>query len=188
MIFALNRILHNHTELVEEVGLLLVVGEETGLIDLLILQEICLTDHVGMLEANKLSNLLPDYFVVGEPTELKFGHAQKGVLKVNFILCCLMPGLSCVSIQKGRPPIPGMKHSNRLLIPDHSSYPERGDSAIHKLLDVLAEIRAEALPKNDFLGSTTLNVGLIEGGQALNALAARASGISSLSTCISFKF
>jgi acetylornithine deacetylase len=43
-------------------------------------------------------------------------------------------------------------------------------------LDVLTEIRTESWPKNEALGETTLNVGLIEGGQALNALADNASG------------
>lgn len=57
------------------------------------------------------------------------------------------------------------------------SYPEKGSSAIHKLLDVLTEIRTETWPKNKALGETTLNVGLIEGGQALNALADHASGL-----------
>jgi acetylornithine deacetylase len=68
MIFALQLISKEHKDLVDSVALLLVVGEET--------------DHIGMIEANKL-NILPDYLVVGEPTELRFGHAQKGALKLR---------------------------------------------------------------------------------------------------------
>lgn len=57
----------------------------------------------------------------------------------------------------------------------HSGYPEKGSSAIHKLLDLLTEIRTEKWAQNEALGQTTLNVGLIDGGQALNALADNAS-------------
>ncbi|CAD5209816.1 unnamed protein product [Bursaphelenchus xylophilus] len=104
------------------------------------------TDHVGMIRANDL-NLCPSYLIVGEPTELIFAHAQKGALKIRLI-------------SKGRPA--------------HSGYPEKGRSAIHNLLDVLQDLRSHEWPRNDDLGETTLNVGLIQGGQALNALAGHA--------------
>jgi acetylornithine deacetylase len=68
MSFALKRLKLKYPEHAEKCGLLLVVSEET--------------DHVGMLEANSL-DVQPDYLVVGEPTENKFGHAQKGALKVS---------------------------------------------------------------------------------------------------------
>jgi acetylornithine deacetylase len=134
MIFALEKIARDHPQYVNEVGLLLVVGEET--------------DHIGMIEANQL-DIHPEYLIVGEPTEMRFAHAQKGALKLRLI-----------------------SHGKAA----HSGYPERGESAIHKLLDVLTEIRTEGWPKNKALGETTVNVGLIEGGQALNALAESASG------------
>lgn len=71
MIFTLRGVYKEHPELAEHLGLLLVVGEET--------------DHIGMVEANKL-NLKPQYLIVGEPTKLKFAHAQKGVFKVRFTI------------------------------------------------------------------------------------------------------
>src|SRR5207244_4481364 len=53
----------------------------------------------------------------------------------------------------------------------HSAYPELGDSAIHKLLDVLAEIRRIPLPSDPLLGPGTLNVGTLSGGRAPNVVA-----------------
>ena len=53
----------------------------------------------------------------------------------------------------------------------HSAYPELGDSAIHKLIDVLADIRRIELPTDPKLGPSTLNVGLISGGRAPNVIA-----------------
>jgi acetylornithine deacetylase len=52
----------------------------------------------------------------------------------------------------------------------HSAYPEAGDSAIEKLLDVLNDIRACAWPSNDFFGDTTCNIGVIEGGTRPNVI------------------
>lgn len=52
----------------------------------------------------------------------------------------------------------------------HSAYPEEGESAIEKLLDVLADIRAAEFPVDDFFGETTVNIGLIDGGAALNVI------------------
>lgn len=46
----------------------------------------------------------------------------------------------------------------------HSAYPEMGASAILKLLDLLAEVRAMELPTDRLLGSTTCNIGILEGG------------------------
>lgn len=53
----------------------------------------------------------------------------------------------------------------------HSGYPHLGESAIDKLLDVLQDIRRHKWPSDPNFGDTTLNIGLINGGQALNALA-----------------
>src|ERR1035438_2226226 len=52
-----------------------------------------------------------------------------------------------------------------------SAYPELGDSAIHKLIDALADIRRLALPVDDLLGPSTLNIGTISGGRAPNVIA-----------------
>src|SRR3954447_4076021 len=53
----------------------------------------------------------------------------------------------------------------------HSAYPELGDSAIDKLVDVLARLRALPLPTDPVLGETTLNVGTLAGGRAANMVA-----------------
>lgn len=105
-------------------------------------------DHVGMMKANDFDTLTPEYLVVGEPTELKFATIQKGALKVM---------LRC----KGAA--------------GHSGYPQEGESAIHKLVPVLNDILEFEWPSDDVLGTTTVNIGIIEGGQALNAWAEHAS-------------
>jgi acetylornithine deacetylase len=53
----------------------------------------------------------------------------------------------------------------------HSAYPELGDSAIHKLIDVLADIRRIPLPVDELLGPSTLNIGTLSGGRAPNVIA-----------------
>jgi acetylornithine deacetylase len=53
----------------------------------------------------------------------------------------------------------------------HSAYPQLGQSAIHTLLDVLADIRQILLPTEATLGPSTLNVGTISGGRAPNVVA-----------------
>uniref|UniRef100_A0AC35TML5 M20_dimer domain-containing protein n=1 Tax=Rhabditophanes sp. KR3021 TaxID=114890 RepID=A0AC35TML5_9BILA len=105
------------------------------------------TDHVGMKKANSF-NLEADYIVVGEPTENKFARLQKGAIKLELVC-----------------------HGKAA----HSGYPEKGVSAIEKLLDILNDIRNYDWPKDKDVGDTTLNIGFIEGGQALNALASNAS-------------
>ena len=73
----------------------------------------------------------------------------------------------------------GSKGSFRLMIRTsgkaaHSAYPEEGDSAIEKLLDILEEIRHTRFPNDDFFGETTVNVGTIDGGLALNIIPPKA--------------
>jgi acetylornithine deacetylase len=53
----------------------------------------------------------------------------------------------------------------------HSAYPELGDSAIHKLIDALADIRRLPLPVDELLGPSTLNIGTLSGGRAPNVIA-----------------
>lgn len=73
----------------------------------------------------------------------------------------------------------GSKGSFRLMIKTtgtaaHSAYPEQGDSAIEKLLDILDEIRHTRFPNDDFFGETTVNIGTIDGGLALNIIPPKA--------------
>lgn len=52
----------------------------------------------------------------------------------------------------------------------HSAYPEMGDSAIEKLLDILEDVRHTKFPDDEFFGETTVNIGTVEGGVALNVI------------------
>ena len=70
----------------------------------------------------------------------------------------------------------GSKGSFRLKIKTtgkaaHSAYPEIGDSAIEKLLDILEDVRHTKFRSDEFFGETTVNIGSIEGGAALNVIA-----------------
>src|SRR6476661_5837468 len=69
----------------------------------------------------------------------------------------------------------GSKGTFRLIIRTtgkaaHSAYPEQGDSAIEKLLDILDDIRHTKFPDDEFFGETTVNIGTVEGGAALNVI------------------
>lgn len=52
----------------------------------------------------------------------------------------------------------------------HSAYPEQGESAIEKLLDVLSDIRRIDWPSNDLFGETTCNIGIVAGGTRANVI------------------
>jgi acetylornithine deacetylase len=56
----------------------------------------------------------------------------------------------------------------------HSAYPEMGESAIEKLLDILNDIRNIEFPADEFFGETTNNIGLIGGGLKTNVIAPNA--------------
>jgi acetylornithine deacetylase len=84
------------------------------------------------------------YLINGEPTENKLALGSKGALRYEIAAVGRMA---------------------------HSAYPELGESAIDKLLDALAAIRAIALPVDDLLGASTLNIGTISGGRAPNIVA-----------------
>lgn len=73
----------------------------------------------------------------------------------------------------------GSKGSMRLKISTtgksaHSAYPEAGESAIDKLLDVLNDLRHSKWPHDDFFGETTCNIGVISGGSRPNVIPASA--------------
>jgi len=84
------------------------------------------------------------YIINGEPTENKLALGSKGALRYELIATGKMA---------------------------HSAYPELGDSAIHKLVDALADVRRMALPVDPVLGASTLNIGTIHGGHAPNVIA-----------------
>jgi len=100
-------------------------------------------DSVGALAANRLESRAR-YVVVGEPTENRMANGHKGGLKFRLTA-------------KGRAA--------------HSAYPHLGESAIERLLDALAEIRAADWGRSDVLGPATVNIGTLGGGLAANVLA-----------------
>jgi acetylornithine deacetylase len=100
-------------------------------------------DSLGALCAAK--NPHGSKFVInGEPTENRLALGSKGALRY-------------VLTVRGRLA--------------HSAYPELGDSAIEKLLDLLADIRKLPLPQDALLGKSTLNIGTLSGGRAPNVIA-----------------
>ena len=69
----------------------------------------------------------------------------------------------------------GTKGSLRLIITAegraaHSAYPEAGESAIEKLLDVLQDIRTIDWPSDSFFGDTNCNIGVLNGGTRPNVI------------------
>ena len=97
---------------------------------------------VGARVANSIPNRCR-YLINGEPTESKLALGSKGSLRV-------------VLKAKGRAA--------------HSAYPEMGESAIEKLLDVLDDLRGVELPQDETLGASTMNIGMITGGVAANVI------------------
>lgn len=83
------------------------------------------------------------YLINGEPTENQLALGSKGAFRVE------------------------LETSGRMA---HSAYPELGDSAILKLLDLLEDFRKMPLPTHPVLGPSTLNIGTIRGGRAPNVV------------------
>ena len=88
------------------------------------------------------------YIINGEPTENKLAVGTKGILRVD------------------------IKTAGKAA---HSAYPEMGESAILKLLDILEDVRRIPLAEDPVMGLATVNIGVIEGGTALNVIPASAS-------------
>ncbi len=106
------------------------------------------TDSIGAKKANEhFAGLGSEYCVVGEPTESTFARASKGAL-------------TCVIRFEG--------------VAAHSAYPERGDSAIHRMVAAVAEINHTNWGSHDILGRTTVNCGVVRGGEKPNIIAAQA--------------
>ncbi len=103
------------------------------------------TDSIGAKKANiELIDLGSEYVIVGEPTESLFARASKGA----FTAVARFEGVA-----------------------GHSAYPERGDSAINKLVAAVAEINATDWGRDEILGNATVNVGVIRGGEKANIIA-----------------
>jgi acetylornithine deacetylase len=106
------------------------------------------TDSIGAKMANQEFGALgSEYVLVGEPTQSTFARASKGAL-------------TCFVRFDG--------------IAGHSAYPERGDSAINKMVAAITEINATEWGVDDDLGATTVNVGVVRGGEKPNVIPAEA--------------
>jgi acetylornithine deacetylase len=104
------------------------------------------TDSIGAKTANReLADLGSEFVLVGEPTESKFARASKGAL-------------TCVIRFEGRAA--------------HSAYPERGDSAIRKMLSAIAAIESTDWGSHEILGKATVNIGVVRGGEKPNIVPA----------------
>lgn len=104
------------------------------------------TDSIGAKRANEdLAGLGSEYVVVGEPTESTFARASKGAF-------------TAVIRFEGKA--------------GHSAYPERGESAIMKMVGCIAEITATDWGQHDILGRATVNVGVVRGGEKPNVIPA----------------
>jgi acetylornithine deacetylase len=106
------------------------------------------TDSIGAKTANEAyADLGSEYVVVGEPTESTFARASKGAL-------------TCTVRFEG--------------VAAHSAYPHLGDSAINRMVAAIAEINAAEWGEHDVLGRTTVNVGVVRGGERPNIIPAEA--------------
>ncbi len=104
------------------------------------------TDSIGAQVANRHPRG-SRYLINGEPTENRLALGSKGYLYIR------------------------LEAEGRAA---HSAYPELGESAIDRLLDVLARLRAVPLPSDPVLGETTINIGTLAGGRASNVVADQA--------------
>ena len=102
------------------------------------------TDSIG---AKSVQCPPAKYVLVGEPTESKFARASKGALTA-FVRFDGIAG--------------------------HSAYPERGESAINKMVAAIAEINLADWGHDEILGKTTVNVGVVRGGEKPNIIAGSA--------------
>ena len=98
----------------------------------------------------RAANLTPKgnrFLINGEPTDNRIALASKGALRAAF------------------------KSTGKMA---HSAYPELGESAIHKLVQVLEKLLVMPLPELEGIGPSTLNIGQIHGGHAPNVIADKA--------------
>ena len=91
-----------------------------------------------------------EFLVNGEPTDNRLAVGTKGSLQVKINT-------------EGRAA--------------HSAYPEQGDSAIEKLLELLQGVRTTEWPVDEKFGATTCNIGVISGGARANVIPDQAQAI-----------
>ena len=103
-------------------------------------------DSAGAMVANEAPKG-NRFLINGEPTDNRLALASKGALRTIFRATGKMA---------------------------HSAYPELGDSAVHKLVEVLGRLLKVDLPVTEDVGPSTLNIGLVHGGHAPNVIADKA--------------
>jgi acetylornithine deacetylase len=103
-------------------------------------------DSAGAKAANEASKG-SRFLINGEPTDNRLALASKGALRAVF------------------------RSTGKMA---HSAYPELGDSAVHKLVQVLAKALEMPLAEQEGIGQSTLNIGQIQGGHAPNVIADKA--------------
>jgi acetylornithine deacetylase len=113
-------------------------------------------------------------FVVGEETCHDGAHAANDAVRSG-----LVPSTS-VALVNGEPTqgrlALGTKGAVRMILRTegraaHSAYPHLGESATLSLVRLLAELDTVDLPRDPFLGETTVNIGMLSGGIADNVIA-----------------
>jgi acetylornithine deacetylase len=102
---------------------------------------------LGAAHANKTPPNVK-YLINGEPTENLLALGSKGTLGLKL----RATGRAC-----------------------HSAYPELGNSATEKLLDNLNRLRSMEWPSDPMLGDTTVNIGTLDAGPAMNVISDYAS-------------
>ncbi len=106
------------------------------------------TDSIGAKTANvEFGDLGSEYVLVGEPTESRFARASKGALTV-------------------------VVHFDGVAA--HSAYPQRGDSAVKKMISAITAIESTDWGWHEIVGSATVNVGVVRGGEKPNIIPASA--------------
>jgi acetylornithine deacetylase len=100
-------------------------------------------DSAGAKAANKAPKG-SRFLIDGEPTDNRVAIASKGALRVS------------------------LKATGKMA---HSAYPELGDSAVHKMVQLLDKLLKIDWPVDEFAGDTTVNIGQISGGHAPNVVA-----------------
>lgn len=101
----------------------------------------------GMLHASETLNATWEIGIFGEPTEMKLALGHKGI----YAFTLEVNGLA-----------------------SHSGYPELGVSATEIIIPVLNNLLHLELPSSDLLGPSTLNIGQVDAGVAMNVVPANA--------------
>jgi acetylornithine deacetylase/succinyl-diaminopimelate desuccinylase-like protein len=104
------------------------------------------TDSIGAKAANaEFHDLGSEFVIVGEPTGSQFARASKGA----FTCSIRFDGVAA-----------------------HSAYPHLGDSAINRMVAAIAEINATDWGEDPSLEKSTVNVGVVRGGEKPNIVPA----------------